>query len=28
MPAHKGQQPPDTRYFKPATTQTSNQTQK
>ena len=28
MPAHKGQQPPDTRYFKPATKQTSNQTQK
>jgi hypothetical protein len=28
MPAHKGQQPPDARYFKPAAKQTSNQTQK
>jgi hypothetical protein len=28
MPARKGQAPPDARYFKPATKQTSNQTQK
>ena len=28
MPSRKGQEPPDARYFKPVTKQTSNQTQK